>query len=260
MPTISIITISFNNLKDVIATCKSVDEQLMMPFEHIIVDGSTTGEIREYLEGSVQPAYRRWICERDNGIADAFNKGIRNATGDVTLLLNSGDELYDNTVLQRVNKEFEGDPSLMWCHGKLKMIRGGVWVVVGKTFEKDKLYRGMRGVFHPTMYVKREVYERRGMFDTEIKMAMDYDFLCRIADEKNSFIDYPLATFDPTGVSTTKYLDAMNESYAAYRKYYGWTFKQTLWSWRLSILHHLLESRFGKWLYKVKVKLKLENM
>ena len=132
MPSLSIITICFNNLKDVIATCKSVDEQLMMPFEHIIVDGSTTGEIREYLEGSVQPAYRRWICERDNGIADAFNKGIRNAKGEVTLLLNSGDELYDNTVLQRVSKEFESDPSLMWCHGKLKMMRGGVWVVVGK--------------------------------------------------------------------------------------------------------------------------------
>mgnify|MGYP003575010113 CR=1 FL=1 len=260
MTTLSIITISFNNLEDVLATCASVDGQSRVPDEHLIIDGSTEPDVRRYLEGNPQPAYRRWVCERDNGIADAFNKGIKNSTGKITLLLNSGDQLYDGTVTQRVMELFKNQPELQWVHGKLQMMRGGLWVVVGKPFEKAKLYRGMRGVFHPTMYVRREVYERRGLFDTSVKMAMDYDFLCRIADEKNTFIDYPLATFDPTGISTTKYLDAMNESYAVYRKYYGYSWKQSFWGWRLSILHHLLESKFGKLLYRLKVKMKMENV
>jgi glycosyltransferase involved in cell wall biosynthesis len=259
MPRLSIITICFNNLQDVIKTCESVDMQEVKPFEHLIIDGSSKPDIKEYLVSHPQPAYRRAIHERDKGIADAFNKGVFNAIGDVTILLNSGDTLYDATVVSRVMKEFEQDPSLMWLHGKLHMRRGGIWVTVGKPFEQAKLYRGMRGVFHPTMYVRKEVYDRRGMFDESIKMAMDYDFLCRIGAEKNKFIDYPLSTFDPTGVSTTKYLDAMKESYAAYRSHHGHTFKQTLWGWRLTVLHHLLESPLGKVLYWLKVKLGLAN-
>jgi glycosyltransferase involved in cell wall biosynthesis len=257
---ISIVTISFNNLKDVIATCKSVDEQKNFPSEHIIIDGSKTRDIKNWLESTAQPAYRRWICEPDKGIADAFNKGIRRAKGEVTLLLNSGDELYNESVLARVEEAFAQQPDLMWCHGKLKTMRGGLWVVVGKPFEKAKLYRGMRGVFHPTMFVKKELYDRHGLFNTDLKMAMDYDFLCRIADEKNCFIDHALTVFDPTGISSTKYEEAMQEAYACYRKYYGSTVKQTFWGWRLSILHNLLGSGFGKFLYKLKVKLKLENV
>lgn len=241
------------------STCTSVDSQMMKPYEHIIIDGSTRPDIKNYLESNQQPAYRKWLCERDNGIADAFNKGVRMATGEVTSMLNSGDTLYDESVLGRVSEVFEKDPALMWCHGKLNMFRGGIWVIVGKPFEKEKLYRGMRGTFHPTMYVKKEVYGRSGLFDPSIKMAMDYDFLCRIASEKNTFIDYPLATFEPTGVSTTRYLETMEEAYSAYRKYYGFSFKQKFWSWRLSMLHHLLNSRMGKTLYKWKVRMKLEN-
>jgi len=257
--TISIITICFNNLQDLIATCKSVDVQNSLPFEHIIIDGSTNSEIEKFLKKNPQPEYRNWICERDKGIADAFNKGIGKSTGEVTLLLNSGDTLYDASVLMRVIALFEKDPTLMWCHGKLNLMRGGLWVIVGKPFEKEKLYRGMRGTFHPTMFVKRELYKRHGLFDVNIKMAMDYDFLCRIADEKNSFLDYPVATFDPSGISSTKYLDAMNESYAVYQKYFGKTIKQTIWSWRLSFLHYLLESKVGKVLYSIKAKLGLAN-
>jgi glycosyltransferase involved in cell wall biosynthesis len=255
----SIITICFNNLLDVIRTCASVDAQILVPFEHIIIDGSTNSDVRNFLESNQQPKYRKWLCERDNGIADAFNKGLKRATGEITLLLNSGDTLYDSYVLEKVHEVFSKDPNLMWCHGMLSTMRGGLWVVVGKPFEKEKLYRGMRGTFHPTMYVKRTLYEIHGFFDTSLKMAMDYDFLCRIAEDRNIFIPSPLATFDPTGVTSTKYLEAMEESYAVYRKYFGSNFKQTVWKWRLTFLHHLLESRIGKQLYAMKKRLRLEN-
>jgi glycosyltransferase involved in cell wall biosynthesis len=255
VPTISIITICFNNLQDVIKTCASVEMQVTRPFEHLIIDGSTTPDIRNYLENNPQPPYRRWICEPDKGISDAFNKGIRNAKGDVSNLLNSGDELYDEQVLRVVNDAFAFDPSVMWCHGKLELMRGGLWVVIGKPFERNKLYRGMRGTMHPTMYLRKELYDKYGLFDIDLKMAMDYDLLCRIANEKFVFIDKPLARFDPAGVSSTKYVAAMKEAYTQYRKYYGSSWKQTLWEQRLIFLHHLLQSPVGKILYRIKTKL-----
>ena len=212
------------------------------------------------MEGTPQPAYRRWICERDKGIADAFNKGINNSVGEIIYLLNSGDKIYDTTVVQQVMKAFKQNPSITWLNGKLHMYRGETWGITGKPFEKDKLYRGMHGIFHPTMYVKREAYARRGVYDTTIKFAMDYDFLCRLADEPNTFVDYPLATFDPSGQSSVQYLDSTKEMFQCYQKYYGKPFKQVLWGWRLTLVYHLLNSGFGKFLYKLKVKMGLQKV
>jgi glycosyltransferase involved in cell wall biosynthesis len=234
--------------------------QTLPPFEHWIIDGSSNEEIKNWLEGQKQPPFRKWINERDKGIADAFNKGVSRSTGDVVYLLNSGDRLFDETVLEKVTAAFEKKPSMMWLHGKLKTLRGNEWVVVGKPFEKEKLYRGMRGVFHPTMFIRKEVYQRNGTYDSTIKMAMDYDMLCRMADEPSGFLDYPVAIFDPTGISSVRYLDAMHESFACYRKYFGNSVKQKLWGTRLTLLHNLLNTNAGKWLYKLKVKMGLENV
>jgi len=259
MNRISIITISFNNLEELKKTCASVDAQLLLPFEHIIIDGSTNSEIKDYLENIPHPVYRKWISERDKGISDAFNKGITRASGEITNLLNSGDTLYDETILQKVRETFEKHPDIQWCHGKLNLLRGGIWVQIGKPFDRSKLYRGMRGTLHPTMYIRRPLYEKYGLFDINLKMAMDYDFLCRIANEPFYFIDYPLATFDPTGVSTNNYLNAMKEARDQYKKYFGPSLEQTLWGWRLTALHYMLKSKAGKLLYRIKVKAGREN-
>lgn len=260
MNRISIITICFNNLEELKSTCLSVDNQAVKPFQHIVIDGSTGSDIRHFLEDTAQPAFRSWLCERDNGIADAFNKGIKRASGDIILLLNSGDLLYDETVLQKVTEIFAEKPGIQWCHGKQNLFRGGLWVLIGKPYDRNKLYRGMRSVFHQTMYVRKGLYDKYGLYDTNIKIAMDYDFLCRIADEPFYFIDYPLATFDPAGVSNKRYLEGMEEGFSRYRHYYGWSFRQFLWGLRLRTLFFLLNGPLGKFLYKVKVMMGKENM
>lgn len=257
---ISIITICFNNLQDVINTCNSVDMQLQKPYEHIIIDGSTDNEIKNYLENNQQPVYRKWICETDNGIYDAMNKGIKSATGNILVMLNSGDTFYNDSVIAIAAKTFNSDNSLQWLHGKYQLLRGNQKVIIGKPFEKSKLYRGMRSICHQSMFVKKQLHDKYGLYNTTLKVAADYDFLCRIANEKFTFISSPIINFAPGGISSSSYFASLKESKKVYEKYYGKSFLLSLWQLRLIILHYLLHSPFGNFLYKIKTRLKLENM
>src|SRR5215210_2579347 len=101
-PTITIITRCFNNLQELITTCSSIDRQTLKPYEHWIIDGSTNNEIKNYLLSNPLPDYRKWISEPDKGIADAFNKGLSRATGNIVNMLNSADYYVDETILQVV--------------------------------------------------------------------------------------------------------------------------------------------------------------
>jgi len=260
MPRISIITICFNNKEELIKSMQSVNIQQQPPYEHFIIDGSTNSEIRDYLENTPQPTWRKWLCERDNGISDAFNKGIKLSTGEVVHLLNSGDIYYDDLVLLQVSTSLISAGNITWCHGQLHMKRGGEWVIIGKPFDKNKVYRGMRGTLHPSMFVYKELYNRYGLYNTSLKIAMDYDFLLRIAEEPFLYLNFPIVTFDPDGVSNTTYLVSLKENKICYEKYYGKTFKLYFWQLRLKVLHHLLQSTIGKFLYRIKKGLKLENV
>jgi glycosyltransferase involved in cell wall biosynthesis len=257
---VTIITICFNNPEELLKTCLSVDAQTRAPFEHLVIDGSNKNDIRTWLEGQPQPSYRRWICERDKGIADAFNKGVQHSRGELVQFLNSGDTYFDATSLSIVLDGFAPGNGAAWCHGKMEMIRGGQTVIIGKPFEKSKVYRGMRGTFHPTMFVPRSFFERYGGFDTQLKIAMDYDFLLRIAGEPVQFINTPLVRFDPGGVSTNNYLASLRENRLCYEKYYGSSGWLWLWQLRLKVLHYLLHSPVGHFLYRLKKGLKLENV
>src|SRR5688572_4009195 len=129
---ISVITICFNNLEDVITTCQSVDRQSQKPFEHLVINGSTTPDIKNHLENNPQPIYRRWINEKDHGISDAFNKGVLNAKGDIVVMLNSGDAFYSKDVISTVTDEFDKDHALQWLHSKYELHRGNLWIIIGK--------------------------------------------------------------------------------------------------------------------------------
>jgi glycosyltransferase involved in cell wall biosynthesis len=259
MPAISVITICFNNLSDVQKTCASVDRQTVPPFEHWIINGSTETTIADWLATTPQPAYRKWINERDKGIADAFNKGISKATGPIIHLLNSGDIYASDDVLLWVTETFDQQPGVQWISGNIQLIRSGHPVIVGKPFDKNKLYRGMRSVSHPTWFVKKEVYERSGPYKSEYRIAMDYDMMCRIADEPYRYLDKTLAVFDDSGVSSSQYLRSLEENRKVYTSYFGSSVLLTIWQARLKLLHYLLQTSFGKWLFSIKKKAGMEN-
>ena len=257
---ISIITICFNNLTDLQKTCTSVDSQLRLPDEHWIINGSTSSEIENWLLNTPQPGYRKWINERDNGISDAFNKGIQKAVYSITHLLNSGDMYASNDLLTSVIDVFNKFQDIQWVSGKIQLIRAAKEVIVGKPFEKSKLYRGMRSVSHPSWFVKRKVYDRIGLFSSRYKIAMDYDLLCRIANEPYHYLNKLMVVFDDSGVSSNSYLTSLEENRKVYESHFGFSFFLLLWQMRLKLLHYLLQTAFGKWLFGLKTKFGLENM
>jgi glycosyltransferase involved in cell wall biosynthesis len=259
MSGITVITICFNNREDLQRTCASVDSQARHPEEHWIINGSSTPDIAEWLGTTPQPPYRKWLSERDKGIADAFNKGILRAGQEIIHLLHAGDCYASEQVLAGVSVFFENHPAVQWISGNIGLVRGGRHVVVGKPFEPGKLYRGMRSVAHPTWFVKKGVYDRVGLFNNEYKIGMDYDLMCRIVQENYAYYDQLITVFDDTGISSTQYLRSLAESRKIYESYFGYSLKLVLWQLRLKILHYLLETRFGKWLFALKAKMGMEN-
>ena len=259
MNAITVISICFNNLSDLQKTCVSVDEQTVHPHEHLIINGSTNEEIADWLNSQPQPIYRRWINERDKGIGDAFNKGILNASHPITHLLHAGDTYASENVLAIVQNFYAEHPQISWSSGNIKVVRGGETIVIGKPFDAGKLYRGMRSVAHPTWFVKKEVYNRIGLFNNDFKIAMDYDLMCRIANEPYGYINETIAIFDDSGISTKNYKQSLKDNIAIYEHYFGYSLKCRIWQLRLRILHWLLQTSLGKWLFKIKKALGLAN-
>jgi len=250
---LSIITICFNNLQEVIKTCDSVDHQIQKPFEHIIINGSTTDEIKEWFNSNNKLAYRTIINERDAGISDAFNKGIVKSKGDVIHLLNSGDIYFDENVIHVVLKSFKEYPISTWVSGNIILHRAGRWVNVGKPFDKKQVYKGMRAISHPSWFVKKEVYNRIGLYKN-YKIAMDYDIMCRIKEEPYTYINYTLIKFDNTGISSLNYLDSLKQNIEVYEANFGYSLKSRLWQFRQKLLHHFLQTWLGKKVYILKRK------
>ena len=251
---LSIITICFNNLQDLIKSCESVDSQIEKPFEHIIINGSTTAEIKDWYNSQQKITYRTIVNELDKGISDAFNKGIMQSKGDIIHLLNSGDVYFDENIIQIVSKKFNDIPNVNWVSGNILMHRGGVWVNVGKPFDRNQVYKGMRSISHPTWFVKKEVYNRLGLYKN-YKIAMDYDMMCRIKEEPYAYINYTIAKFDNSGVSSLYYVDSLQQNIEVYESNFGFSLKSRIWQFRLKLIHYFLQTWFGRKVYNLKMRL-----
>ena len=132
------------------------------------------------------------------------------------------------------------------------MNRGGQWVTVGVPFDKQQLYKGMRSVAHPTWFLRKEVYQRTGLFKEDIKIAMDYDLLCRLTQEPYFYLNETIVRFDDKGVSTTQYLKSLADNIKVYESHFGYSLLCRFWQWRLKMIYYLMQTSFGKLLYQIK--------
>ncbi|MEJ8801762.1 glycosyltransferase family 2 protein [Pontibacter sp. H249] len=178
---VSIITIVYNNRETIADAIESVLGQTYSNIEYIVVDGlSTDGTVEVVKSYGSRIAF--FVSEKDNGLYDAINKGIRLATGEVVGLLHSDDLFYTPDSIAQVVAAFDksgtdtiyGDLLYVQKENTGKTVRN--WV--SGEYSRDSFLYGWMPP-HPTFYVKREVYNTLGLYNTQFKSAADYELMLR---------------------------------------------------------------------------------
>lgn len=186
----SLITATYNSYP-AIRDCLSSIAQQSLQAEHLIIDGGSKDQTLETIKSS--PSVSKWISEPDRGIYDALNKGIALAGGDIIGLLHSDDLLASDTILERIAQTFEktgadvlyGDLVYVNKQDTSKIIR--YWK--SQPFKPSLLNSGWMPA-HPTVFAKREVYEKHGLFDLSFRIAADYDMMLRIFKDSSLNVVY----------------------------------------------------------------------
>ena len=175
---LSIITVCRNAERTIADTLRSVASQVGVSgrIEHIVVDGASTDNTLNVVKGF--PAVR-WISEPDQGISDAFNKGIRISKGKWILFLNADDHLADNRVLMDILPHLNSTWDVVY--GKKIIVdaeSGAALHELGNENAWRYLHQRMT-LPHPALFMRRDYFDRFGEFSVEFKIAMDYELLLR---------------------------------------------------------------------------------
>lgn len=204
---LSIITINFNNAEGLRRTMESVYAQTCRDFEYIVVDGaSSDGSVAVIKEYAQKLENFQWTSEPDTGIYDAMNRGIRKSSGEYVLMLNSGDFLIDEHVIEWIMPELHTED----------MIQGNV---IEDYPDKTIRYRGygrsdisffdvMDANFpHQAMFIKLSTMEQYGYYDASYKKGADTYFLITSLGLGNAtfrYVDIDITNFDVNGISSMK--------------------------------------------------------
>jgi len=204
---ISFITPCFNSEKTVLKTLESVQrEACSLQYEHLLIDGGsedgTEQTVKDFASSRVQ-----WYQDPDDGAYDGMNRGIARARGRLVAILNS-DDYYSNGAIDCVIRAEKENPtkSLFCGNTRIQYPDGREEIKV-----PDLTWRGKLGihppVWHPSMIVRREVYERVGVYNLRFPIVADIDFFFRALDqgEKVLHIDQTLTVMKTGGLSTRAY-------------------------------------------------------
>lgn len=182
---VSIITVVYNNQDTIKDAIESVLNQTYKNIEYIIIDGASTDRTVEIIK-SYEDKIDKFISESDKGIYDAMNKGIKLATGDIIGILNSDDFYASNDIIEKAVREFQekkvdsvyGDLVYTDAKNTNKVIR--YWK--SKSYKRGLFQKGWHPA-HPTFFVKKEVYDKYGLFNFDFKIAADYELMLRFLEK-----------------------------------------------------------------------------
>ena len=204
---VSIITVTYNSSTTIKDTLESVKNQTYPNVEHIIIDGASNDDTLEIVNSFKHVS--KIVSEPDAGIYDAMNKGIKVATGDVIGILNSDDFYTSNTIISEIIQTFKEKTEINALYGNISYFETKNPEIV-KRFWKSKPY--YTGFFedgnvppHPTLFVKKSVYDEIGTYKTYYKIAADYEFMLRmlkIHEYKSFFLDKTIVKMRLGGIST----------------------------------------------------------
>lgn len=221
---ISLITVCYNSERTIEDTLKSVLEQEYKNYEYLIIDGAskdhTLDIIKKYesrFNGNL-----KIISEKDKGLYDAMNKGIKMAKGDIIGILNSDDVLASSHVFEKIVNTFENNDIDGLYSDLIFLDENLVNPVRNFIAHKQSKKFGWHPP-HPTLYLKRQIYDTIGCFDLNYRIAADYDFMLRLLhnDAKLFYIKDYLVKMRSGGVSTNGlngYIENLKEANKVLRK------------------------------------------
>lgn len=196
---LSIITINYNNANGLRRTIESVVSQTYNDYEYIIIDGGSTdgsvGVIKEY-ENKIS----YWVSEKDGGIYNAMNKGVKVAHGEYLIFMNSGDVFYRDKVLEEIQSTNKTDD----------IIVGKVYTNDGKEFLYQPKLPTMFFFYSSTIphqgsFIKKWLLDKYP-YDEQLEITSDWKFFVEAVIFENctiSFVNVPVSMFDTEGISTS---------------------------------------------------------
>lgn len=198
-PSITIVTVNLNGGATLERALNSVLGQDYPALEYVVIDGGSTDDSLDILE-RFRVRLAVLVSEPDAGISDAFNKGIARAHGELIGLISADDQLEPGALRQVAAGYLEA--------GRPEIIYGNAWYLeAGERFRVrpdplDCFWRRMP-LKHAAVFVARRAYQRLGLFDRDLRFAMDYELLLRfyLGDCRFSYLDRELATIASGGLN-----------------------------------------------------------
>ncbi|WP_158989868.1 glycosyltransferase family 2 protein [Mucilaginibacter sp. L196] len=220
-PILSVITIVYNNVKDIERTMLSVLNQTYTGIEYIVVDGlsndGTIDIIKKY-----ESRITKFISEKDEGIYDAMNKGLGLATGDYVIFMNSGDEFFDADTVTAV---FASADDADIYYGETEMIDDSGRSLGQRRHKAPKQFNWLgfnlgMSISHQAIYIKRSLIEP---YDRKYQLSADIDWIIRAAKKakKTVNVNRYVAKYLVGGMSKTKHRQSLAERFDIMKHHYG---------------------------------------
>lgn len=211
-PRVTLITVALNACRTLEQTLASIHSQTFADLEHVVVDGGSDDGTLELLRARLRPQ-DYWISEPDRGISDAFNKGVALAAGDLIQFVNADDWLSPDQVEVAVRGLASTGADFVF--GDVIFYRAGRpdFRYVGEPNYAKAIRRRMPALNHATALVRRDAFERVGLFDLRYRCAMDYDWFLRLhlAGGRGVYLPALVGHMNHDGVSNAAYLRTSRE-------------------------------------------------
>ncbi len=220
-PKLTVITIVYNNVRDIERTVLSVLNQTYPNIEYLVIDGASTDGTLEILK-KYEGRLAKLISEKDSGIYDAMNKGLALASGDYILFMNSGDEIYASDTVENV---FASAPDADIYYGETEMYDEN-WKSLGQrrhkapeTFSWKDFKYGM-SISHQAIYIRRSLTEP---YDPQYKLSADIDWIIKAAKKAVKIVNTRMyvAKYLVGGMSKKKHRQSLIERFHIFSKHYG---------------------------------------
>lgn len=220
MKTVSLILTTYNSEENLERTLESIEMQDYPSIEVAIKDGGSTDRTLEIIEAYTRESKYsvKWSTGRDDGIYDAMNQGYQLASGDIIVFFN--DLFRESEVVTKMVQVIETNPECVGAHADLVYATDEKVIRYWKMGPQKSLYLGwMPG--HPTLFLKKEIYEKYGLYNPDYRIAADYEFMIRFLKDKSNRLAYLPETIirmyyggTSTG-STGSYLLSLKEGHRA---------------------------------------------